>query len=385
MNPVFVDKPGFNYHQSTQVKAPMAEHSSIVPVRTFEEYKDRHAPAWQLERTEDGIMTAKWWTEGEEMLYGTGAHRGWGQLLQDVYQDPDAELLILGGYGNSLSQNILHILIRDLRCLLLSKVHPIQGVIIAGIDLLGRQAAVVGVVGRKQEPVRAEGAQELVRSFDTVGADIVGEDGRKVHMAPEGQQMLPLKRAHVADDQLQLGVCLDDLGDSLCRGNVIVRVGVGVDGDRKLPLLGKVENRPIIVAVDGHAGIVWVELDTVQSVVGHGAAKSVHRLCRRVPDVHIGKGVERILLFQLIEIFVYRVDGELHGHQIGVVQGHYNGLFDVVCGHDAQIVVYIGVGPHVGRVRIGLVYRVGQNVDVGVNFFECIPICKCHFDSSLYT
>lgn len=101
MNPVFVDKPGFNYHQSTQVKAPMAEHSSIVPVRTFEEYKDRHAPAWQLERTEDGIMTAKWWTEGEEMLYGTGAHRGWGQLLQDVYQDPDTELLILGGYGNT--------------------------------------------------------------------------------------------------------------------------------------------------------------------------------------------------------------------------------------------------------------------------------------------
>lgn len=96
-----IEKPGYEAKQSSKFKAPMVEHPSIVPQRSFDEYKDRYEPVFFLDRTEDGILTAKWHTMGEEMKYGIGMHRSLGQLFQDVGQDADTEVLILGGYGST--------------------------------------------------------------------------------------------------------------------------------------------------------------------------------------------------------------------------------------------------------------------------------------------
>jgi enoyl-CoA hydratase/carnithine racemase len=107
MNPEFIDNPGFRYHRDTDFKAPVAADESIVKPRKWDDYKDRHKPTFQLSRTDDGVVTAKWWTCGEDNYYGTGMHRGWGQLLQDLNQDPDNELLIIGPYGDNYLSRIM--------------------------------------------------------------------------------------------------------------------------------------------------------------------------------------------------------------------------------------------------------------------------------------
>jgi enoyl-CoA hydratase/carnithine racemase len=70
-----------------------------IPYRKFEEYKDRFKDVFKLEKTDKGILTAKWHTDGQEMLWGQATHKAIGQLCMDVHQDPDIEVLILGGYG----------------------------------------------------------------------------------------------------------------------------------------------------------------------------------------------------------------------------------------------------------------------------------------------
>ncbi|MFT3755716.1 MAG: enoyl-CoA hydratase/isomerase family protein [Pseudoxanthomonas sp.] len=99
--------PEYAYRKSPKFKANVADHESIIPPRSFDEYKERLAPAWELNRTEDGILTAKWWTQGKEMQYGVGAHRGWSQLFQEVHQDPDTEVLIIGGWGDVYLKGML--------------------------------------------------------------------------------------------------------------------------------------------------------------------------------------------------------------------------------------------------------------------------------------
>lgn len=97
----FFEGPGYAYHKDPKFKAPIAAHESIIPALSYDDYKDALKPAWDLDRTDDGVLTAKWWTLGKEMEYGVGAHRGWGQLFKLVEQDPDTEVLIVGGWGDT--------------------------------------------------------------------------------------------------------------------------------------------------------------------------------------------------------------------------------------------------------------------------------------------
>lgn len=98
---MFVENPKFEGKKSEKYKATVVDHPSIIPARTLEDYKDRFEPVFQIDRTEDGIMTAKWHTLGEELRYGIGFHRGLSQLFEDIGQDPDTELLIIGGLGET--------------------------------------------------------------------------------------------------------------------------------------------------------------------------------------------------------------------------------------------------------------------------------------------
>lgn len=93
--------PKFPGQQNPKFRAPMADHPSIASARSFDEYKDRYAANFMLERTDDGIMTAKWHTNGGELEYGIGFHRGVGQLMEDIGQDSDTEVLIMGGTGET--------------------------------------------------------------------------------------------------------------------------------------------------------------------------------------------------------------------------------------------------------------------------------------------
>ena len=72
----------------------------VIPYRRFEDYAPRFERNFLLDKTEDGVLTAKWHTDGQEMLWGRGAHKGIGQLCMDVHQDPDIDVLILGGNGH---------------------------------------------------------------------------------------------------------------------------------------------------------------------------------------------------------------------------------------------------------------------------------------------
>lgn len=83
------------------VYKPVEGFRSVVSHRPFEEWSPRFTDAFYLDKTESGILTARWHTEGREMDWGPITHRGIGQLCMDVHQDPDIEVLILGGYGQN--------------------------------------------------------------------------------------------------------------------------------------------------------------------------------------------------------------------------------------------------------------------------------------------
>lgn len=97
----FVENPAYEGKRDQRFKAPMVDHRFFVPSATFEEYKDKYKETWILDRTEDGIMTARWHTDGDELQYNYGFHRSMWQLFKDVGQDADTEVLIVGGTGNT--------------------------------------------------------------------------------------------------------------------------------------------------------------------------------------------------------------------------------------------------------------------------------------------
>jgi enoyl-CoA hydratase/carnithine racemase len=76
-------------------------YDAAIPYRTFAEYAPRFANNFFLEKSDNGVLTAKWHTKGKEMLWGQGPHKGIGQLCADVHQDPDIDVLILGGHGHN--------------------------------------------------------------------------------------------------------------------------------------------------------------------------------------------------------------------------------------------------------------------------------------------
>lgn len=70
--------------------------------RTFEEYSPKYKDAFFFEKkaaSDGNILIAKWHLEGKEMQWGALHHRGIGHLCNDVSQDKDIDVFILGGHG----------------------------------------------------------------------------------------------------------------------------------------------------------------------------------------------------------------------------------------------------------------------------------------------
>jgi enoyl-CoA hydratase/carnithine racemase len=97
----FVENPEFEGKDSKKFRATLADHPTITPPRALDEYAERYADKWMLDRTDNGVLTAKWHTDGHDIEYGIGFHRSIGQLMEDIGQDPDNEVLILGGHGDT--------------------------------------------------------------------------------------------------------------------------------------------------------------------------------------------------------------------------------------------------------------------------------------------
>jgi enoyl-CoA hydratase/carnithine racemase len=76
-------------------------YDPAIPYRKFEEYAPRFKNNFFLDKTDNGVLTARWHTDGKGMLWGRGPHKGIGQLCMDVHQDPDIDVLILGGSGHN--------------------------------------------------------------------------------------------------------------------------------------------------------------------------------------------------------------------------------------------------------------------------------------------
>jgi enoyl-CoA hydratase/carnithine racemase len=106
----FVENTAFEGKRSDKFRAPMLDHEFVIPLRTFDEYKGRYSTQWQLERTDNGVLTAKWHTKGGELQYNLGFHRSLWQLFQDIGQDADTEVLILGGAGQQFLKQFTDIM-----------------------------------------------------------------------------------------------------------------------------------------------------------------------------------------------------------------------------------------------------------------------------------
>jgi enoyl-CoA hydratase/carnithine racemase len=75
--------------------------NGILPHKPFDEYKSRYAEHFFLERSESGVLTARWHTKGGSLVWDFPIHRAIHQLTTDVSQDVETEVFILGGTGDS--------------------------------------------------------------------------------------------------------------------------------------------------------------------------------------------------------------------------------------------------------------------------------------------
>ncbi|MFT3755704.1 MAG: enoyl-CoA hydratase/isomerase family protein [Pseudoxanthomonas sp.] len=81
-------------------KTPQCQNPKMIPFATFDEYKDKYKELFLLERTESGVVTARFHTDGDSAHWDYPLHRGLHQLCHDIGQDAETEVLILGGVGN---------------------------------------------------------------------------------------------------------------------------------------------------------------------------------------------------------------------------------------------------------------------------------------------
>ncbi|WP_336882674.1 enoyl-CoA hydratase/isomerase family protein [Rhodococcus globerulus] len=98
---MFIEDSKYEGRASGKFRAFVVDHPSITPPRALDDYRERYADKWMLDRTDNGVLTAKWHTDGHDLEYGVGFHRSIGQLMEDVGQDPDNEVLIVGGHGDT--------------------------------------------------------------------------------------------------------------------------------------------------------------------------------------------------------------------------------------------------------------------------------------------
>lgn len=77
--------------------------SPYVPYTSFEEYSERFKPFFSMRR-ENGIIEVKMHELNEPdtpASWQYGIHKGWGQIFKLIGQDPDNEVLIIGGTGDA--------------------------------------------------------------------------------------------------------------------------------------------------------------------------------------------------------------------------------------------------------------------------------------------
>jgi enoyl-CoA hydratase/carnithine racemase len=72
----------------------------MIPFATFDQYKDKYKDLFLLERTESGVLTARFHTDGDAAFWDYPLHRGIHQLCHEVGQDAETEVFILGGAGD---------------------------------------------------------------------------------------------------------------------------------------------------------------------------------------------------------------------------------------------------------------------------------------------
>lgn len=72
-----------------------------VHVETFEEYRERFKEHFQMERTEDGILTVKVSTQGGPAVWSYQLHNAMCELWTAIGHDKDTELLILSAEGDN--------------------------------------------------------------------------------------------------------------------------------------------------------------------------------------------------------------------------------------------------------------------------------------------
>lgn len=65
----------------------------------FEDYREKYAPYFKLERR-NGILQVQMHTAEGPVMYGLPIHNAWSQLWLDLGNDPDNEVLIFSGTGD---------------------------------------------------------------------------------------------------------------------------------------------------------------------------------------------------------------------------------------------------------------------------------------------
>ena len=81
-------------------KNNQCESPKMVKFYPFEEYSEKFKDIFLLEKSERGVITAKWHCDGDSAFWDYPLHRGIGQLCWHVGQDADATVLIIGGAGD---------------------------------------------------------------------------------------------------------------------------------------------------------------------------------------------------------------------------------------------------------------------------------------------
>jgi enoyl-CoA hydratase/carnithine racemase len=72
----------------------------FVPRPALEAYREKYARFFKLERT-NGVLVAQMHTDGGPAVFNLDLHAAWSQLWLDIGADPENEVLILAGTGDT--------------------------------------------------------------------------------------------------------------------------------------------------------------------------------------------------------------------------------------------------------------------------------------------
>lgn len=84
------------------IKNPQCEAPKMIKFTPFEEYSKKYEHLFKMSRTDNGVVTARFFNEEDNgsAYWDYPLHRGIGQLCHDIGQDADTTALIIGGWGD---------------------------------------------------------------------------------------------------------------------------------------------------------------------------------------------------------------------------------------------------------------------------------------------